>query len=60
MTVILTSQVIGLNADLALAITLLDRVIGYWSIIGVGSVLYLLRMRREVAETVRGTVVPAQ
>ncbi len=60
MTVILTSQVIGLNADLALAVTLLDRVIGYWSIIGVGSVLYLFRMRREVAETVRGTVVPAQ
>lgn len=60
MTVILTSSVIGVAPDMALAITLLDRVIGYWSIIAVGSVLYLFRMRREVAETVRGTVVPAR
>ncbi len=59
MTVILTSSVIGVAPDMALAITLLDRVIGYWSIIAVGSVLYLFRMRREVAETVRGTVAPA-
>jgi hypothetical protein len=53
MTVILTSQVIGLTPDMALAITILDRVIGYWSIIAVGLVLYLLRMRREISETVR-------
>ena len=53
MTVILTSAVIGVAPDMALAITLLDRVIGYWSIIAVGLVLYLLRMRRELSETVR-------
>ncbi len=54
MTVILTSAVIGVAPDMALAITLLDRVIGYWSIIAVGLVLYLLRMRREITATVRG------
>ena len=59
MTVILTSSVIGVAPDMAVAITLLDRVIGYWSIIAVGSILYLFRLRREVAETVTGTVVPA-
>ena len=58
MTVILTSSVIGVAPDMALAITLLDRVIGYWSIIAVGSVLYLFRLRREVSETVTATVAP--
>jgi hypothetical protein len=53
MTVILTSTVIGVAPDMALAITLLDRVIGYWSIIAVGLVLYLLRIRREISQTAR-------
>lgn len=60
MTVILTSSVIGVQGDMAFAITLLDRLIGYWSIIAVGSVLYGLRLRREMAETARGAVAPAR
>lgn len=38
----------GLDASMAGSLALLDRVIGYWSIIAVGLVLYIRRFRKEV------------
>lgn len=40
------TQVMGMPAALAASIVLLDRVIGYWSTVVVGLVLYLRRLRR--------------
>ncbi len=41
-------RLVGVDDSTAVAIALLDRVIGYWSIILVGLPLYLFRMRREI------------
>ena len=43
---------VGIDHSLALAITLLDRVIGYWSVILIGAIVYVARLRREVVATV--------
>lgn len=48
MTIILGA--VGIGSSLAFSITLLDRVIGYWSVILVGFLLYLHRMRKEIVE----------
>ncbi len=46
--VIVVLTLIGLDTAMAGSIALLDRVIGYWSIVAVGMVLYARRTRREV------------
>ncbi len=46
--VIVVLTLIGLDTPMAGSIALLDRVIGYWSIVAVGIVLYARRARREV------------
>jgi glycosyltransferase 2 family protein len=42
-------QLVDVETDLAGSIALLDRVVGYWSIIAFGLVLYVVRVRRELA-----------
>jgi uncharacterized membrane protein YbhN (UPF0104 family) len=42
-------QLVDVETDLAGSIALLDRVVGYWSVIAIGLALYLLRVRRELA-----------
>jgi uncharacterized membrane protein YbhN (UPF0104 family) len=46
-------KLVDVEADLAGSIAILDRVIGYWSLIAVGCILYLYRLRRDVAVTTR-------
>lgn len=46
--------VLGMSADLAFSIILLDRVVAYWSVIAVGIVLYARRFGRDA----RRAVVP--
>jgi len=48
-TVAVLVSVLGMDPALAASITVLDRVIGYWSVIAVGLVLYLRRARRAIA-----------
>jgi uncharacterized protein (TIRG00374 family) len=43
---------VGLGDDTAAAVTILDRVISYWSLIVVGLPLYILHIRRDVTATV--------
>jgi uncharacterized membrane protein YbhN (UPF0104 family) len=43
---------VGAGDDTAAAITILDRVISYWSLIIVGLPLYILHIRRDVASAV--------
>src|SRR5215203_164384 len=40
-------DLVGVDTGMGGSIAVMDRVIGYWSVIVVGLVLYLLRMRRE-------------
>jgi uncharacterized protein (TIRG00374 family) len=51
--VVVVLKLVDVNADLAGSIAILDRVIGYWSLIVVGIVLYIHRMRRDVQAVVR-------
>ena len=46
--VVVVLKLVDVHADLASSIAILDRVIGYWSLIVVGLVLYLHRLRRDV------------
>ncbi len=46
--VVVVLKLVDVHADLASSIAILDRVIGYWSLIAFGLLLYLHRMRREV------------
>ena len=46
--VVVVLKLVDVEADLAGSIAILDRVIGYWSLIAVGLVLYLHRIRRDV------------
>lgn len=41
-------RLVDVNVSLAASVALMDRVVGYWSLIVVGLVLYVRRMRREV------------
>ena len=41
-------DLVGVDTGMGGSIAVMDRVIGYWSVIVVGLVLYLLRMRREL------------
>ncbi len=41
-------DLVGVSTAMAGSIAVMDRLIGYWSVIAVGLVLYLLRMRREL------------
>jgi uncharacterized protein (TIRG00374 family) len=41
-------DLVGIETGMGGSIAVLDRVIGYWSVIVVGLVLYLVRMRREL------------
>lgn len=47
--VIVVLKLVDVDADLASSIAILDRVIGYWSLIAVGMVLYMVRLRRDVS-----------
>jgi uncharacterized protein (TIRG00374 family) len=47
--VIVVLKLVDVNADLASSIAILDRVIGYWSLILVGMILYMVRLRRDVS-----------
>ena len=38
----------GVNRSMALSLALMDRLIGYWSIVAVGIILYVRRFRKEV------------
>jgi uncharacterized protein (TIRG00374 family) len=44
-------KLVGMAKSTAAAVALLDRVIGYWSIIAIGLPLYLYNMHREIKET---------
>ena len=46
--VIVVLKLVEVNQDMASSIAILDRLIGYWSLIVVGLVLYIVRMRRAV------------
>lgn len=46
--IIVVLKLVDVDADLASSIAILDRLIGYWSLIAVGLVLYLHRLRRDV------------
>lgn len=41
-------DLVGVSTGMGGSIAVMDRVVGYWSVIAVGLVLYLLRMRREL------------
>ena len=45
-TVSVLVHILDMQKDVAASIALLDRVIGYWSIIAIGAVLYISRARR--------------
>jgi uncharacterized membrane protein YbhN (UPF0104 family) len=51
--VVVVLKLVHVEADLAGSIAILDRVIGYWSLIAVGCILYVHRLRREVTVTTR-------
>jgi hypothetical protein len=46
--VVVVLKLVDVDADLASSIAVLDRVIGYWSLIAVGLFLYLRRIHRDV------------
>jgi len=46
-TIAVLVKVIGMDPSLAGSIAILDRVVGYWSLVLVGLILYLYRLRRE-------------
>jgi uncharacterized membrane protein YbhN (UPF0104 family) len=52
-TIAVLVSVMGMNPTLAASIVVLDRVIGYWSVIVVGLVLYVRRARRGLSAVVR-------
>ena len=52
--IIVVLKLVDVEPDLASSIAILDRVVGYWSLIVVGVILYAVRMRRAVV-----TPVPA-
>ena len=45
-------KLVDVNPDMAGSIAVLDRVIGYWSLILVGLILYGLRLRRDLRRVV--------
>jgi uncharacterized membrane protein YbhN (UPF0104 family) len=45
--------------DTAAAVTILDRMISYWSLIVVGLPLYVLHVRRDVTATASSDSAPA-
>ena len=47
--VIVVLSLVDVNETLAGSVAVLDRVIGYWSLILVGCILYIRRLRRDVA-----------
>jgi uncharacterized protein (TIRG00374 family) len=51
LAVVVVLKLVDIHADMASSIALMDRLIGYWSLIVVGLVLYLWKLRREVAAT---------
>jgi uncharacterized membrane protein YbhN (UPF0104 family) len=51
---------VGVGDDTAAAVTILDRMISYWSLIVVGLPLYVLHVRRDVTATPNETSTPAQ
>lgn len=46
--VVVVLKLVDVNADLAGSIAILDRLIGYWSLVGFGLILYVHRIRRDV------------
>lgn len=42
-------RLVDVNVSLAASVALMDRVVGYWSLVVVGIVLYVRRLRREIA-----------
>ena len=46
--VVVVLKLVDVHADMASSIAILDRVIGYWSLIVVGLILYVHRIRRDV------------
>lgn len=51
LAVVVVLKLVDVHADMASSIALMDRLIGYWSLIAVGLVLYLWKLRREVVAT---------
>jgi uncharacterized protein (TIRG00374 family) len=51
--VVVVLKLVDVNADMASSIAILDRVIGYWSLILVGLILYIHRVRRDVQAVVK-------
>ncbi|MGI8644636.1 MAG: lysylphosphatidylglycerol synthase transmembrane domain-containing protein [Thermomicrobiales bacterium] len=41
-------RLVDVNVSMAASVALMDRVVGYWSLIAVGIVLYIRKMRREI------------
>lgn len=52
-------QLVDVDASLAGSIAILDRVVGYWSIIAVGLVLYVLRVRHDLNESTEQSPIAA-
>jgi len=52
-------RLVGVDDSTAVAIALLDRVIGYWSVILVGLPLYILHARKDVEAVPAPTPAPA-
>ena len=46
--VVVVLKVVDVSPDMAGSIAILDRLIGYWSLILVGIILYIMRVRRDV------------
>jgi len=61
MIVVLKVPIGGLSASMAGSVALLDRLITYWSVILVGSILYIRQVHRDVIKTGRAVdSAPAQ
>jgi glycosyltransferase 2 family protein len=52
-------RLVGVDDSTAVAIALLDRVIGYWSVIAVGLPLYVLHARKELDSQPTPLIAPA-
>jgi uncharacterized protein (TIRG00374 family) len=53
LAVVVVLKLVDVQADMASSVALLDRLIGYWSLIVVGIALYVWKLRKEVATAPR-------
>ncbi|HQY31747.1 MAG TPA: flippase-like domain-containing protein, partial [Thermomicrobiales bacterium] len=51
--VVVVLKLVDVDADMAGSIAILDRLIGYWSLILVGMIMYIIRVRRDLKSSFR-------